>query len=182
MDQMELFNANKNLAYWVANKRLLSSDFKDRWNRIGYDEEDAYQFALMGLWRASRGFDETAGYQFTTYATRCIWHSITTAARKADSPTHISDERLDSTIVNMPDLSLDDEDELDFLRAELESMLPAIGTASAKALRMAMAGIPTKKIAEIEGLQLRTAAERIQQAKRSLRELIEFKKARAKAS
>ena len=94
--QEELFNDNINIAYKVAHK------FADKVsNEV---REDFIQESLIGLWYACGNFDESKGYNFSTYAyslcngyiMKCSTHLSTRRERKV-----IKYNELDITKVSM---------------------------------------------------------------------------------
>ena len=56
-----------------------------RFRDAGVEDEDLAQEALWGLLVAVRSFRPDAGAQFTTYATACIRHRLTSVVRKSGS-------------------------------------------------------------------------------------------------
>lgn len=74
MHKEQLFDDNMNLAYSYVHKSGI---------RIpGYTQEDLFQTALIGLWKACRTFDSQKGIKFSTYATNCIKNELLMALRK----------------------------------------------------------------------------------------------------
>ena len=62
-----LVEDNMKLAYYIAH----------RFDNVGYGEkEELCNYALYGLVRAAKGFDPAKGFNFSTYATRCIENEI----------------------------------------------------------------------------------------------------------
>ena len=61
----------KPLACKIARKYFLA----------GQDEEDLYQEAMIGLFKAEQSFNETAGQDFKSFATLCINRQIQTALK-----------------------------------------------------------------------------------------------------
>lgn len=64
----------KPLACKIARKYFLA----------GQDEEDLYQEAMIGLFKAEQSFNETAGQDFKSFATLCINRQIQTAVRNSN--------------------------------------------------------------------------------------------------
>ena len=64
----------KPLACKIARKYFLA----------GQDEEDLYQEAMIGLFKAEQSFNETAGQDFKSFATLCINRQIQTAVKNSN--------------------------------------------------------------------------------------------------
>ena len=64
----------KPLACKIARKYFLA----------GQDEEDLYQEAMLGLFKAEQSFNETAGQDFKSFATLCINRQIQTAVKNSN--------------------------------------------------------------------------------------------------
>ena len=87
---LDLFEANKELAY--------SYVYKSKIKIPGYDIEDLFQTALLGLWKACCNYDPKRS-MFSTFATNCIKNELLMARRKVISKTRISNfESLDKLI------------------------------------------------------------------------------------
>ena len=71
IDSISIFEDNLNLAYYLANKHCGSIDL-----------DDAIQAALLGLWKATRSYDESKGFKFCTFATACIYNEIKMEVRR----------------------------------------------------------------------------------------------------
>lgn len=85
-----LFEENKELAY--------SYVYKSKIKIPGYELEDLFQTALLGLWKACKTYDPKKS-KFSTYATNCIRNELFVARRKVISKTRISNfESLDQLI------------------------------------------------------------------------------------
>lgn len=56
---------------------------KESWRDI----DDLYQDGCIGLLKAVRTYDESAGFAFSTYAIRCILNYIATARKRNQIPT-----------------------------------------------------------------------------------------------
>ena len=61
---------NMGLVDFVISKKLI------RYNRYEYDYEDIRQMGYLQLVRSVENFDESKGYEFSTYATSCILNGI----------------------------------------------------------------------------------------------------------
>jgi len=87
---LDLFEANKELAY--------SYVYKSKIKIPGYEIEDLFQTALLGLWKACCNYDPKRS-MFSTFATNCIKNELLMARRKVISKTRISNfESLDKLI------------------------------------------------------------------------------------
>ncbi len=64
----------KPLACKIARKYFLA----------GQDEEDLYQEAMIGLFKAEQSFNENAGQEFKSFATLCINRQIQTAVKNSN--------------------------------------------------------------------------------------------------
>ena len=64
----------KPLAFKIARKYFLA----------GQDEEDLYQEAMIGLFKAEQSFNEAAGQDFKSFATLCINRQIQTAVKNSN--------------------------------------------------------------------------------------------------
>lgn len=74
---LQLFSSHTPLAYSLVNK-MGGYGFA---RRTGVDIEDLQQVALWGLWHAAQRFDESKGFQFSTFAHRCISGYLLTHTR-----------------------------------------------------------------------------------------------------
>lgn len=61
-----IIKENEKLIYFVINRSY----------KTFVGDEDVYQMGLIGLWHAIENFDDSKGYAFATYATKCIFNSI----------------------------------------------------------------------------------------------------------
>lgn len=75
----EIFSQNQGLIHMVVN-RFLSR---------GKEREELYQIGALGMWKAIRGYDESRGYAFSTYAVPFIMGEIKMALR-SDQAIHVS--------------------------------------------------------------------------------------------
>lgn len=73
-EALKLFENNQGLVYHVL------------WNRfpILYQDGDARQEALIGLWRACQTFDPKKG-RFSTYAAKCIFNQVAMLCRRRNT-------------------------------------------------------------------------------------------------
>jgi len=69
----QLFENNEKLAYDVVHRMKISIP--------GFAQEDLFQTAKMGLWRACQKYDEKRG-RFSTWAVTCITNELLMAYRK----------------------------------------------------------------------------------------------------
>lgn len=58
-----------------------------RFNRI--NDEDAYSYAMEGLFKAASTFDPNRGLQFSTYATTCIYNALMMYLRTVRKNNHL---------------------------------------------------------------------------------------------
>jgi len=70
----EIIEANKNLAYWIANHFSESAEV---------EKGDIQSFAFEGLIYAVDNFDDKMGYRFSTYAFPCITGTILSGISKS---------------------------------------------------------------------------------------------------
>jgi RNA polymerase sporulation-specific sigma factor len=75
------FDKDKDLAYSYVHKAKIHIS--------GYELEDLFQVALIGLWKACKTYDETKS-EFSTYATRCIENEIRMLRRRERSKSKIT--------------------------------------------------------------------------------------------
>lgn len=68
MTPQERFDANRSLAFWVANR------YRDRVPAA--DRLDLENAALFGLWKACLRYDETRRVRFSSFAVTCIQNEI----------------------------------------------------------------------------------------------------------
>ena len=77
MSKEELFNENKPLITYVINKMCLdNSKF-----------EDYFQIGAIGLWKAINCYKEEKGFEFSTFATKCIKNELLLEMRKEAKQT-----------------------------------------------------------------------------------------------
>ncbi len=86
-----------------------------RLNRI--NDEDAYSYAMEGLFKAASTFDPNRGIQFSTYATTCIYNALMMYMRTVRKNSHLVVVSYNAPI----DESDDDSDELSEFIAASES-------------------------------------------------------------
>lgn len=55
---------------------------KNQFQNYSHLAEDIQQHAYIGLWRACRTFDDTKGYEFSTYAYKCMKNEVLIFLRK----------------------------------------------------------------------------------------------------
>lgn len=83
MDVNKLVKDNEKLAYKVAHT----------FNPVTMvDLEDIKQIALIGLWKAVENFDETKGFQFSTFAYRVIRNEVLQELKKFKRTSSSLDE------------------------------------------------------------------------------------------
>lgn len=87
-----LFKENTRLVHFIALR------YKTSANAPYY--EDYLQEGMLGLWRACKTFDESKGYKFATYASRCVINQILMYFRKNNRHTSKNVISYDSTIIN----------------------------------------------------------------------------------
>lgn len=84
-------------------------------NRI--NDDDAYSYAMEGLFKAASTFDPERGIQFSTYATTCIYNALMMYMRSVRKNGHLVIVSYNAPI----DDSDDDSDEMSELIAASES-------------------------------------------------------------
>jgi len=85
----KLVNDNEKLAYKVAHRFI---------PKTMVDFEDIKQMALIGLYKAAKGFDDSKGVKFSTFAFRVISNEVLQEMRKFKHTTESTDElKLDIT-------------------------------------------------------------------------------------
>lgn len=93
----------------------------------GMEEEDLLQEALMGLLSAVKRFDPSAGAQFTTFATTCIRHRLTSAIRRSIPKTRIEqpldEETAHANLQMDPALRLQEQEDAALLQKRLQERL-----------------------------------------------------------
>ena len=97
----------KPLACKIARKYFLA----------GQDEEDLYQEAMIGLFKAEQSFNETAGQDFKSFATLCINRQIQTAVKNSN--------RKKNKILN-ESISLNNQGGIDVYESDDEEQLYSI--------------------------------------------------------
>lgn len=81
----------------VENSRLVHYILHKYYPSVEYDE-DVIQSGMIGLWIALKNFDESKGFQFSTYATRIICNEIGKYFRIYNKQHRISTSSLDTPI------------------------------------------------------------------------------------
>lgn len=80
MSPDELFESNKKLVFFVVSRMLNNSS---NINDVGViDREDMEQMGMIGLWKASKNFDSSTGFKFSTYAVPAITGEIINSVRE----------------------------------------------------------------------------------------------------
>lgn len=106
MNKDLLFNENVNLVWHVVNNTMSLHKTKDM------DMDDYFQIGAMGLIKAIDTFDSSKGFQFSTYATKCITNEI---------GKHFQDQRAARRKINSMTLSYNvttmvgDDSEVEFI-------------------------------------------------------------------
>lgn len=75
---------------------------------VNTTDDDMYQRALIGLWKASTTFDETRGVTFLTYATRIITSELFLEMRYRRKHSKLNVVPLDEPIKDTDDLTYSD--------------------------------------------------------------------------
>lgn len=70
MNPEQRFNKNKNLVYYVFQRRFSSNSKNNRC------KEDLIQEGMLALWKACLSFDEKRNINFSTYAVLLIYHEM----------------------------------------------------------------------------------------------------------
>lgn len=105
----------KPLACKIARKYFLA----------GQDEEDLYQEAMIGLFKAEQSFNETAGQDFKSFATLCINRQIQTAVKNSNRKKNkILNESISLNNQGGIDLYESDDDEQLYFIIPSSSPLP----------------------------------------------------------
>lgn len=93
-DPITLFHENMKLAYSCENK----------FNQNCIPKQDMQQHAMLGLWKACKTYDDTRGFNFSTYATACIKNEMQMAVRSYTKKYKmVNVESLDESIVSSED-------------------------------------------------------------------------------
>lgn len=104
---MDLFEDNMALVTGIYNKRF---------SHLAWLKEDLIQCGYLGLFKACETFDETKGYQFSTYAGKCIINSMLMFLRKENQ--HINNDiNFDIEFNEGEDISIFDilSDDIDYV-------------------------------------------------------------------
>ena len=105
----------KPLACKIARKYFLA----------GQDEEDLYQEAMIGLFKAEQSFNENAGQDFKSFATLCINRQIQTAVKNSNRKKNkILNESISLNNQGGIDLYESDDDEQLYFIIPSSSPLP----------------------------------------------------------
>lgn len=72
MDAKTRFEENTSLVFLVLHRNFTN---------LAWDA-DLQQIGMLGLWKACLTFDDSKGYQFSTYASRCICNEVLMHFRK----------------------------------------------------------------------------------------------------
>ena len=89
MEDLELIRKAKqgdetSLELLLAKFKPLACKIARRYFLAGQDEEDLYQEAMIGLFKAEQSFNENAGQDFKSFATLCINRQIQTAVKNSN--------------------------------------------------------------------------------------------------
>ena len=66
----------------VHNLRLVLHEVTNRFSSVSYDKQDLVSVGIIGLINAINSFDLNKGYEFSTYASRCVDNEILMFLRK----------------------------------------------------------------------------------------------------
>lgn len=89
MEDLELIRKAKqgdetSLELLLAKFKPLACKIARRYFLAGQDEEDLYQEAMIGLFKAEQSFNENSGQDFKSFATLCINRQIQTAVKNSN--------------------------------------------------------------------------------------------------
>lgn len=65
-----------------SNMPLVTNTYKKYFSRLSRYKDDLMQCGYIGLWQACNKFDESKGYNFSTFAVRCIKNEMAQFLRK----------------------------------------------------------------------------------------------------
>ena len=113
----------------LHNVRLVTYEIKRRFSHVPYCREDLISIGIMGLIKAINTYDKSKGFEFTTYAMRCIDNEILQFLRKLNRYQY--DVSLDSVIhssdglyYRLCDILMDDTDFTE--ESDMESIIAII--------------------------------------------------------
>lgn len=145
MKAEELFDKYTNFAYKIAHK----------YSNYGRETEDIKQQALMGLWVASKEFDESKGFPFMSFANVVINNQILIYLRKVkkhvgiqslDKPTN-EQQNLIGIIADDKDYILELEEQLDLEKIKQIAYDESLQEKDIKAFRLLLQGKTQKEVA-----------------------------------
>lgn len=147
-DALKLFEDNESFAYYCLG-RVTFGDFSD---------EDLKQCALLGLWKASLGFDASKGNTFATYAFAVCRNEILMQIRRnkhwkqvesqvsLDSPIPLTDD--DNTLKTIGEL-VEDESIPDMCTMQnLDDFLKTLDSREQDIVYLSFLGLTQEEIAE----------------------------------
>ena len=109
----------------LAKFKPLACKIARRYFLAGQDEEDLYQEAMIGLFKAEQSFNENAGQDFKSFATLCINRQIQTAVKNSNRKKNkILNESISLNNQGGIDLYESDDDEQLYFIIPSSSPLP----------------------------------------------------------
>lgn len=130
MEDLELIRKAKqgdetSLELLLAKFKPLACKIARRYFLAGQDEEDLYQEAMIGLFKAEQSFNENAGQDFKSFATLCINRQIQTAVKNSNrKKSKILNESISLNNQGGIDLYESDDDEQLYFIIPSSSPLP----------------------------------------------------------
>ncbi len=130
MEDLELIRKAKqgdetSLELLLAKFKPLACKIARRYFLAGQDEEDLYQEAMIGLFKAEQSFNENAGQDFKSFATLCINRQIQTAVKNSNRKKNkILNESISLNNQGGIDLYESDDDEQLYFIIPSSSPLP----------------------------------------------------------
>ena len=158
-DELNTTNVERNmgLVYYIAKRYTETQESNTR-----EPFEDLVSIGTIGLIKAVNTFDESKGFKFATYATRCINNEILMNFRRnkkkkqeisMQTPIHVDDNGNVMTIENTIDEKIDMNQEDDSRLQEMLDCLPMVeDKRNRNILLLFLAGKRQKEIARIMGI------------------------------
>lgn len=156
-------------------KPLVSAIAKNYYTK-DYDFCDFIQEGLLGLLKACKTFDTTAGASFKNYASVCIKNRFVSVLRKANSKDIIPNENIvPIDDVEVSDKNLSNPEELVLSEERLKELLEQINNKLSKneilVFYYYLKGMKYQEISEITNLDTKAVDNALQRVKKKLREL-----------
>ncbi len=138
---------------------------KNQFQNYSHLSEDIQQQAYIGLWRACRTFDDTKGYEFSTYAYKCMKNEVLVFLRKENKHTSVI---VDTNLIDTQTTQRYSECNK-FIKTQSD-LLEIVNPKFKETFRLYTEGYKQTEIVEIQGLDKSTVSLRIKDCIKTIKQ------------